>query len=134
MSRPKILVVDDERMILQLLKTKLESAGYDVLLAHEPSEAVQIARAYNPDLYLLDVHFPPDPNSHWDGFNVADWLHHLGVGPDKVMIFITGDDIEQHMAHAQQAGAAAIFPKPLNIPQLLAAIGDYLAPVTETAA
>src|SRR5437773_11788864 len=60
MNRKKILVVDDDRVILKALSIKLNAKGYDVLTATDGSEAVTAVRTHKPDLILLDISFPPD--------------------------------------------------------------------------
>lgn len=56
--RGRILVVDDERPIAEILKFSLEKEGYDVLLAFDGEEAVEKARRDKPDLILLDIMLP----------------------------------------------------------------------------
>ena len=62
----KILVVDDNEVILKTLSLKLGSAGYSVVTAIDGSAAVACARREKPDLILLDISFPPDV-AHSDG-------------------------------------------------------------------
>ncbi|MGV2794568.1 response regulator, partial [Clostridium perfringens] len=54
----KILVVDDERPIADILKFNLEKEGYEVILAFDGIEAVELAFAEQPDLILLDLMLP----------------------------------------------------------------------------
>ena len=58
MSKEKILVVDDERNIVELLKYNLEKEGYEVINAYDGFEAVSIAKQERPDLIVLDVMLP----------------------------------------------------------------------------
>ena len=72
----KILVVDDNEIIIKTISLKLQGAGYQVITAMDGAEAVAAARKENPDLILLDISFPPDVTSmQWDGFRIMDWLH-----------------------------------------------------------
>src|SRR5690242_5558332 len=59
-KRKRILVVDDNKVILKAMAMKLKSSGYEVLMAEDGSEAVSTARQQKPDLILLDINFPPD--------------------------------------------------------------------------
>ena len=59
-SPKKILVVDDNEIILKTISLKLQGAGYQVITALDGSEAVAAARKETPDLILLDISFPPD--------------------------------------------------------------------------
>ncbi len=126
MNGKTILLVDDDRVIFQILHFRLRRAGYEVVGSLDPSEAVALARATNPDLYILDINFPPEPGSHWDGFAMAQWMHHTNLGNRRPIIFITADKVEQHMHRAAELGAVAVFPKPLDIERLLATVSSHL--------
>jgi len=56
----KVLIVDDDAVILKTTAMKLEAQGYDVVLAKDASGAIRAARKERPDLILMDVSFPPD--------------------------------------------------------------------------
>ena len=74
----KILVVDDNEIIIKTISLKLQGAGYEVITAMDGAEAVAAARKENPDLILLDISFPPDVTSvQWDGFRIMEWFHRL---------------------------------------------------------
>ena len=74
----KILVVDDNEIILKTISLKLQGAGYQVITALDGSEAVAAARKETPDLILLDISFPPDVGGvAWDGFRIMEWFHRL---------------------------------------------------------
>ena len=133
MDGRKILVVDDDKLILSLIRGKLQAAGYQVLTAESPSEGVTVARGANPDLFIFDINFPPDPDSRWDGFSIAEWLQHIGVRLAKPVIFITADDTARHQSHASQVGAAAILHKPLDFERLLATVTECLAEAVQSA-
>jgi DNA-binding response OmpR family regulator len=133
MNSQKILVVEDDGAAQQALQSTLTSAGYDVVTANDPGEGVAAARANNPDLYILDTTFQPNPSSNWDGFTMAEWLHHIHVGDSRPILFITADDVEKHMNNATRVGAVAIFPKPLDVDQLLATVSECLPPLPTAA-
>ena len=81
MNPKKILVVDDNAIILRTLSMKLKSSGYEVLTATDGAQAVSTVRREKPDLILLDISFPPDV-AHgggvpWDGFLILSWLQRL---------------------------------------------------------
>src|SRR5689334_5914250 len=72
MSQKKILVVDDDRIIVRLTANVLTTAGYEVITAEDGGAAVAKARTVHPHLIVLDMMFPPDV-AHgggvpWDGF------------------------------------------------------------------
>jgi len=132
MNRKRILVVDDNAVVVKTLAMKLESAGYDVLKAEDGSEAVSAARKEKPDLILLDISFPPDV-AHgggipWDGFLIIDWLKRIDEARNVPIIVITGGEAAKYEDRALKAGAVAFFHKPINNDELLAAIQKALVP------
>src|SRR5450432_322797 len=89
----KILVVDDNEIILKTVSLKLQGAGYQVITALDGSEAVASARKENPDLILLDISFPPDVGGvEWDGFRIMEWFHRLDNAKKIPVIIITGGE------------------------------------------
>ncbi|MEI9865127.1 MAG: response regulator [Limisphaerales bacterium] len=65
----RILIVDDNEVILKTVSLKLQGAGYKVVTALDGAEAVAAVRREAPDLILLDISFPPDVGGvEWDGF------------------------------------------------------------------
>src|SRR5437899_7248604 len=74
----KVLVVDDDAVILKTTAMKLEAQGYKVVLAKDAPGAIRAARKERPDLILMDVSFPPDVAAIlWDGFLIMSWLRRL---------------------------------------------------------
>jgi len=68
----KILVVDDDPVILKALTLKLDSEGYTVVKAVDGADALRVLQDEKPDLVLLDINYPPDVTHGgdvpWDGF------------------------------------------------------------------
>jgi len=127
----KILVVDDNQLILKTLSLKLKSEGYQVLTADDGSRAISIARSEKPDLILLDILFPPDV-SHgggvpWDGFLIMQWLRRGDDGRNVPVIIISGADPAKYKARSLAEGAVAFLQKPINNDELLAAIRKTLS-------
>ncbi len=130
MNRKKILVVDDNAVVVKTLSLKLKASGYDVLTAEDGSTAVSTARRERPDLILLDIGFPPDV-AHgggvgWDGFLIMDWLKRMDEAKRIPVIIITGSNAEETKARSMAAGAVGFFQKPVNNDELLAAIRKAL--------
>ena len=135
MSRKKILVVDDNQVILRTISMKLTSEGYDVITAEDGSEAVSSVRREKPDLILLDISFPPDV-AHggglaWDGFLIMEWLRRLEEGKNVPIIVITGGDPVKYKDRALAAGAVSFFHKPIDNDELLAIVAQTLGKSTE---
>lgn len=129
-SKTKILVVDDNAVVLKSLSMKLTSSGYEVVTAEDGAAAVSAVRRTKPHLILLDINFPPDV-AHgggvpWDGFLIMSWVKRLDEAKDTPVIIITADDSEQLKRRALEAGASHLFHKPLDSDELLKIIGDAL--------
>ncbi|NOS70610.1 MAG: response regulator [Verrucomicrobia bacterium] len=136
MIRKKILLVDDDRVILKALSIKLKAKNYDVVTAVDGSEAVKAVRKEKPDLILLDISFPPDVGAGggvpWDGFRIVEWLMRLNGEVATPIIVITGGDPAKYEERARAIGATAFFHKPINHDSLLTMIKTILekAPAT----
>lgn len=127
MNRKKILVVDDNPVIITTLSMKLKSAGYDVITAVDGSEAVGSVRKEKPDLILLDISFPPDVGGvPWDGFRIIEWLHRIDEAKNTPVIVITGGDTEKYKDRSLATGAVAFFKKPIDSNELLDVIKKTL--------
>ena len=109
MSAPKVLVVDDQPINVQLLKRKLEREGMTVATAHSGREALDQVAADKPDLILLDVMMPD-----MDGFEVCRRLksnpttHHIPV------VMVTALDQPSDRVRGLEAGADDFLTKPVS--------------------
>jgi CheY-like chemotaxis protein len=123
---PKILVADDNVVVLKALSIKLKSAGYEVRTAMDGSTAVSCVRRDRPDLIILDINFPPDVahggGISWDGFLILDWLRRIDEVRDTPIIFITSGEPAKFRQKALSAGAVAFFQKPIDQEELLSVI------------
>lgn len=131
----KILVVDDDQVVLKAFAIKLKASNYDVLTATDGSTAVNLVRTRKPDAILLDINFPDDFGSvPWDGFRIMEWLNRL-EGVAKVPIFvISGGDPDKYVARARELGAVGFFRKPVMHEQLVAALERAFATESASAA
>ena len=82
----RLLVVEDEETILELLSGSLRFAGFEVMTAASGAEALRAVAASRPDLVLLDIMMPDG-----DGFEVVRRLR--SAGPDVPVIFLTARDV-----------------------------------------
>ena len=133
-AQKKILVIDDNEIILKTTSMKLQSAGYLVFTALDGSEGVSMVRREQPDLVLLDITFPADVSGvSWDGFRIMEWLHRVDETKKIPIIVISGVVEEKNKQRATSSGAVAFFPKPVNFDELLkvirATLGVEGAPV-----
>jgi DNA-binding response OmpR family regulator len=125
----KILIVDDNKVVLKAFELKLKTLGFQVLTAAEGSAAVSIARQEKPDLVVLDVNFPPDVGStglQWDGFNIMEWMSRFKEVANIPVIVITSGDPVKFKPRAMAAGAVAFFQKPINHEEFLVTVRRIL--------
>jgi CheY-like chemotaxis protein len=122
-SPKKILVVDDNEIILKTITLKLQGSGYQVFTALDGASAVTLARKEIPDLILLDINFPPDVDGvPWDGFRIMEWFHRLDTSKKIPIIIITGLEDAKNKQRASAGGAVAFFHKPIDHDDLLKVI------------
>ena len=136
-KRRRILVVDDNQVILRVLSFKLKANGFEVFSAVDGSEAIAAVRTKKPDLILLDLNFPPDVGHGggvpWDGFLIMEWMRHMDEGQGIPIFVITGDEPLKSDERALAAGVRKVFHKPLDHLALLLAIHEVLGPSSASA-
>jgi len=129
----KILVVDDDPVILKALSSALEPRGYQVFTAVDGPAAFTVVLWEQPDLILLDIFFPPDlfqSGNTWDAFKIMNWLQRMG-GPQArhiSVIIMSGADPGEIKDRCLAAGALDYFQKPIQMPELLDAIQQIFCP------
>ena len=114
-----VLIVDDEKSIVDILKFNLEKSGYATICAYDGKEALQLARDRNPDLMLLDVMLP-----FVDGFEVCKTLR--GEGDNIPIIMITAREDETDKVLGLELGADDYITKPFNPVEVLARVKSQL--------
>jgi CheY-like chemotaxis protein len=126
----KILVVDDDEVILRTLSIALSSNGYYAYLASDGPEAVRVVTREKPDLIVLDIVFPVDASNVGgalqDGFFIIQWLRRMGEAQDIPIIVISGDNSTKDKQRALDAGAVGFFTKPIDHVALLDTINKVL--------
>jgi CheY-like chemotaxis protein len=129
MNRQKILIVDDNPVIVQTLSMKLSTAGYQVISAGDGTEAITATRKEKPDAILLDINFPEEVGVSWDGFKVIAWLQRIEEAKGTPIIVISGGDAAKFKERSLQAGAIAYFQKPIDNDKLIELIKSSIKPV-----
>ena len=114
MEKLKILVVDDEKPIVEILKINLQKDGYIVFEAYDGEDAVSKARTINPDLILLDVMLPK-----LDGFSVCRKIRETSSVP---IIMLTAREEEVDKVLGLELGADDYMTKPFSLRELMARI------------
>jgi OmpR family response regulator RpaB len=118
MDRQKILVIDDEASIRQIVETRLKLAGYEVITASDGVEALEQASLHNPSLIVLDVMMPK-----MDGFEVCRELRKNMTTP--IIMLTAKGDITDRIA-ALELGADDYVVKPFSPRELEARIKAVL--------
>ena len=123
MITKRILVVDDEPSVTRSLKLTLESgSGYEVLGENNATNTLSTARAFRPDLVLLDVMMPG-----LDGGDVAARLRADPLLRDTPIIFLTAlVSNEETDGHEMSSGAETFLAKPVDIGELRQTLEDHI--------
>lgn len=104
----KILLADDDVTIRFLMQAALEQAGFEVVLASNGEEAIQLFNTSTPDMVMLDVEMP-----QMNGYQVCTYLRKR-IGNELPIIMVTGMDDVQSIDHAFEVGATDFIAKPIN--------------------
>ena len=108
----KVLVVDDEPNIVELLTVSLKFQGFDVHSANSGNEALRIAREINPDAYIMDVMMPG-----MDGFELLGKLRAEGL--DGPVLYLTAKDSVDQRIHGLTIGADDYVTKPFSLEEVI---------------
>lgn len=115
----KIMVVDDDLVVLATIGMGLRQAGYQVLQVDSGELAVQICKRENPELAILDIRMP-----EMSGFEVAEVLRKESKTP---FIFLSAYSDEESVQSAKALGALGYLVKPVEIRRMIPAIEIALA-------
>ncbi len=110
----KVLVVDDEKPIADILKFNLEKEGYQVVCAYDGDEAIELANQENPNLVLLDIMLPSK-----DGMEVC---REIRKNHNMPIIMLTAKDSEIDKVLGLELGADDYVTKPFNNRELIARV------------
>lgn len=117
----KILLVDDERDILDFLSYNLENAGYEVRVAQNGLEGVKVAQKFLPDLILLDMMMP-----EMDGVQTCEEIRNLDTKKEIVVAFLTARGEDYSQIAGFDAGADDYILKPIKPKVLMSRIKALL--------
>lgn len=121
MADEKILVVDDEEHIVELLQFNLSNAGYRVITANNGLDALKIAKEIKPDLILLDLMLPG-----MDGLDVCKEIRRNNDISKASIIMLTAKGEELDKILGLELGADDYMTKPFSIRELLARVKAVL--------
>ncbi|NOX62330.1 MAG: response regulator transcription factor [Chloroflexi bacterium] len=114
----KILVVDDEARVVRLVRTYLEGAGFEVVVAYDGEEALHVFRSERPDLVVLDLMLPK-----MNGLDVARAMHRISNTP---IIMLTAKAEETDRLVGLELGADDYVVKPFSPRELVARVRAVL--------
>ncbi|MDP6453573.1 MAG: response regulator [SAR202 cluster bacterium] len=115
----KILIVDDERMVQELLVDSLESEGYETVCASDGFEAMRLLNEASPDLVITDVQMP-----EMDGYKFTQYVRRVSDTPVMIM---TGVPQEAMNLREKDVGADSYLIKPISLDELLNRIAALLS-------
>jgi DNA-binding response OmpR family regulator len=110
----KILVIDDEPEITDIIETFLESAGYEVKSENSSTIGIERAKTYLPDLVLLDIMMP-----FMDGYEMCRELKKCEKTKNIPVVFLTGKDAQSDEGKSFQVGGVLYIKKPFSCERLL---------------
>jgi len=119
----RILVVDDEESIRELIKEKLEQSKYEVTTVASGKEVLDIYKTSQPDLILMDIAMP-----EMDGYQTAEELRKDPEAQNIPILFLTGKDLEEESIIERCKGIAkcGYIPKMFTLEEMLDRIKEYL--------
>jgi DNA-binding response OmpR family regulator len=116
--KARILIVDDEQDMVELLSFNLRRHGYEVVAAHDGLEALKRVRSSCPDLVLLDVMM-----AGMDGFTFCEFLRREPSTADIPVIMIMALSGQIPRIHGLSVGADAFVTKPFDVHNLMDRVG-----------
>lgn len=121
MNKEKILIVEDEKNIVDLIRINLENSGYIVFSAHTGMEAISMIHSQKPDLVLLDLTLPDI-----DGLQICQMIRLNNESRDIPVIMLTARSEESDKVEGLTIGADDYITKPFGIRELEARISSVL--------
>ena len=109
MSQSRILIVDDEPDIRELLSYNLRKDGYIIHTASDGISSIEIAKDFSPDLILLDIMMP-----EMDGVEVCYQLRQLDQFKNTIIAFLTARSEDYTQISALESGGDDFFVKPIK--------------------
>ena len=118
--RKKILLVDDDREIVESMRIALDASGFEIVVARDGNQGLAMAEREDPDLVILDMMMPKR-----SGFLVLEKLRRTRPVPLRV-IMITANEGSRHKAYAEMLGVDDYIRKPFAMDRLLESVTRLL--------
>lgn len=114
MAAKRVLICDDDPVILRLIQVNLELEGYDVLLAHHGEEAYEVATAEKPDMIILDIMMP-----RWDGYQTCEKLKANDETQAIPVVFLSAKAQASDIERGKAFGVDEYLTKPFDPADLI---------------
>ncbi len=122
-QKTKVMMLDDEGLLLQIYKIKFEKAGYEVSEYYAPEEALlALQKGYDPDIILFDITMP----DAMSGYEFLETIQKKGLGKRSLKIALTNEGQEGEKARTAELGADAHLVKSSYIPSELVTVVSEL--------
>jgi len=112
-NQAKILVIDDEPEITDIVETYFENLGYSVETANGGEEGIEAAREFKPNLILLDIMMP-----NTTGYDVCSKIKQMPNMASVPVVFLTGRDTREDSGRSFQSGGDMFVKKPFSCERL----------------
>jgi DNA-binding response OmpR family regulator len=116
----RILLVDDDREIIEAMRIALANKGYEIIVARDGNQGLALAEREDPDLVILDMMMPKR-----SGFLVLEKLRRSRPVPMRI-IMITANEGSRHKAYAEMLGVDDYIRKPFGMDRLIESVERLL--------
>ena len=118
---PKVMIVDDSLSVRNSLTQLMRDSGYEVVLARDGLEAINLLRAEEPNIVLTDLEMP-----RMNGFDLISYIRNTSEWRDLPVIMITSRNVAKHRQQAEAAGVNRFIAKPFIDDEILECIETEL--------
>jgi DNA-binding response OmpR family regulator len=119
----RILIVDDDEELVQILTLALRACGYEVSSAGDPASGLQAARSFKPDIILLDYHMPGNTGAH-----LYEAFRRNRSTSETPILFMSGEATSEHiLGEIDEPARTRFLSKPVRIAHLQSVIEGMLA-------
>jgi CheY-like chemotaxis protein len=119
----KILIVDDDKLIVSALSIRLRAENHQIVVAYDGPTAVEQAKSQSPDLIVMDINLP-----FWNGLKAVKQIHEATGIVRTPIIFLTASKVPALREQAMALGAIGFLEKPYDSSQLVTLVRQAIAP------
>jgi len=127
MEKKRVMIIDDEKSAVDLLKHRLESEGYQVLALLDAKGIIAELNRFTPDIIILDLLMP-----EYGGLDACEMLNKDPIGLSVPIIVVSGLNKDADKKKAYSLGIVEYFVKPVEMDILLAAIKKHIKNRSDT--